>query len=266
MNFTLVKMRGNMGIGVISFDVWDTLIIDDSDEAYRESHNLPTKKQERISLYHDYYNSQINDEELIHSAIHAMENSFTEQWKKQFKTPGIRWRLNQIEKLIGKELGKPFILNESQKIELIKKLEEMELKYPIKPMPGAKDFLSRFTKSNPEIKLGIISDAIYSPGSSIRKILQANELLSYFSYFSFSDEVGNSKPSPNIFSHLCVQAESRSSQLLHIGDREVNDIIGAKEFGAQAVMCKVMKPEAQSSTTYQFSDYNDLDSILKELL
>ena len=38
---------------VISFDVWDTLIIDDSDELEKSPSN---EKQERISLYNDYYN------------------------------------------------------------------------------------------------------------------------------------------------------------------------------------------------------------------
>ena len=255
-----------MGISLISFDVWDTLIIDDSDEAYRESHGLPTKKEERLILYRDFYNQLINDGELFLTAVNQMESNFTDQWKNHAKTPGVRWRLNQIEKFIGKELGKPFILEETKKLELIKKLEEMELKYPIKPMPGAKDFLEHFTRSNPEVKLGIISDAIYSPGRSIRKILQANDLLKFFSYFAFSDEVGNSKPSPNIFSHLCAQVECESSHLLHIGDREVNDILGAKEFGAQAVMCKIMKPNSESSSVYQFTDYSDLNKILKELV
>ena len=38
----------------------------------------------------------------------------------------------------------------------------MELEFPIMPVPGGDEFLATF-KRIPQIKLGIISDAIYSP-------------------------------------------------------------------------------------------------------
>ena len=255
-----------MAINLITFDVWDTLIIDDSDEIYRKNNGLPTKKQERIDLYHQFYNSEVNNLELVSKAIAHMESSFTDQWKKEFKTPGVRWRLNQVEKFIGKSIGKPFILEESLKIDLVLKLEEMELKYPIEAMPGAKDFLERLTHQYPHLRLGIISDAIYSPGRSIRKILEGHDLLKYFSFFAFSDEVGCSKPSPEIFSFICKKANGLPAELIHIGDRQINDVDGANNFGANGILCQVNKDQIQTTATHHFVSYDQLDEIIQELM
>ncbi len=256
-----------MALKLLSFDVWDTLIIDDSDELYRKKNGLPSKSEEREDLYLNAYCSPNISPELVREAMSFMQESFTHQWKNKFKTPGVRWRLNELEKFLGRSQKKPFVLDEEVKKMLISSLEEMELKYPIKPMPGAKEFLMQWRSTYPEIKVGIISDAIYSPGRCIRKILENVELVEYFDYFSFSDEVGASKPSSKIFSYLMNQASVMPNEIVHIGDRIANDIVGAEEFGAVGVLCQVHQQNQEKSMEMKaFDQYVQLNSILGELI
>lgn len=256
-----------MNLKLLSFDVWDTLIIDDSDEIYRKTNGLPSKSEEREELYLNAYCSPNITAELVRQATSFMQESFTHQWKIKFKTPGVRWRLNELEKFLGRSQKKPYILDEELKQTLVSSLEEIELKYPIKPMPGAKEFLKQWRSTFPEIKMGIISDAIYSPGRCIRRILENVELLEYFDYFSFSDEVGASKPSSKIFSHLIKQAHVMPNEIVHIGDRVANDIVGAKEFGAVGVLCQVhQKNQEMNMEMKAFDQYTQLNSILREFI
>jgi len=257
-----------MSLKLLSFDVWDTLIIDDSDEIYRKENALPSKKQEREDLYIGAYENggEFSVDSII-NAISLMQKEFENQWKIHHQTPGIRWRLNHIEKTLGKIQKKPFILEESIKSRLIINLEEMELKYPIQIMPGVKDFLDDWHREFPKIKLGIVSDAIYSPGRSIRVILEKLDLLKYFSYFAFSDEVGASKPSQKIFKYLSEHSQTKAAEIVHIGDRFSNDIEGPMDFGSKGVLCQVNKPGSKPFDNVPcFQNYQMLLNILKEFV
>lgn len=257
-----------MSLKLLSFDVWDTLIIDDSDEIYRSENGLPTKKQERIKLYLQTYSAigSFSNDEIL-NAINLMHEEFNELWKIKHQTPTVRWRLNHIEKTLGKNQGKPLILAENIKTKLIRELEDMELKYPILAMPGIKSFLENWKKYYPEIPLAIVSDAIYSPGRSIRMILEKLELLEYFSYFAFSDEVGASKPSQKVFNFIRKQAGVSPEEIIHVGDRYVNDIDGPKNFGAMGILCQVNKSDsAPENGTLYFKNYSELIEVIKEYL
>ena len=192
-----------------------------------------------------------------------MEELYQISWKQKYETPGVRWRLNQVEKLLGRQIKKPVMIDEKIKLNLIQKLEDMELEFPIMPVPGANEFLATFKKENPQIKLGIISDAIYSPGRSIRQILQRLSLLDFFDYFAFSDEVGKSKPSPEIFKHLSEKAGITPSEFAHIGDRLSNDIIGANEFGSKGIFCGVIHQRSMEDADTSFTSYTELKELLQ---
>ena len=131
-----------MGIKLLSFDVWDTLIIDDSDEGERKKVGRPTKKQERRDLIFEAYNKDYHSfgGQLIQQSIVEMEEQYQISWKEKYETPGVRWRLNQVEKLLGRQIKKPVMIDEKIKLNLIQKLEDMELEFPIMPVQGPRNF------------------------------------------------------------------------------------------------------------------------------
>jgi putative hydrolase of the HAD superfamily len=84
--------------------------------------------------------------------------------------------------------------------------------------------------------VGIISDAIVTPGTGLRQILGDYGLLQHFDHSVFSDEAGAAKPAARVFDLACEGLGIRPAELLHIGDREANDIAGPVAYGAHCVL------------------------------
>ena len=63
-----------------------------------------------------------------------------------------------------------------------------------------------------------------------------HDMKQYFSGFSFSDEVGNSKPNRAMFDSAASQLGTEFSQMVHIGDRDHNDIKGPQALGMKGVL------------------------------
>ena len=115
---------------------------------------------------------------------------------------------------------------------LVLELENIEVK--VQPEPF-EDCLQTLKDLRKHYKLGITSDTIFTPGSGIRKILKDNEMLDLFEGFSFSDEVGVSKPHKNIFLNTLDSLNLTPHEVVHIGDRLYNDVSGAKKCGMKAI-------------------------------
>ena len=77
-------------------------------------------------------------------------------------------------------------------------LEEMEVTVPPDPIDGIAEAIAALAGS---YKLGVVSDAIYSPGRCLRQWLEMHDLIQHFDGFAFSDEVGHSKPHRDMFAH-----------------------------------------------------------------
>jgi FMN phosphatase YigB (HAD superfamily) len=61
-------------------------------------------------------------------------------------------------------------------------------------------------------------------------------LKQHFSGFAFSDEVGHAKPHPDMFEAARRQMGLGYNEMVHIGDRDHNDIKGAQTMGMRAVL------------------------------
>ena len=84
--------------------------------------------------------------------------------------------------------------------------------------------------------LAVVSDAIHSPGRCLREWLERHGLLRHFRAFAFSDEVGRSKPHPDMFHRAAAGLEVSVSERLHIGDREHNDVCGPHALDMKAIL------------------------------
>jgi putative hydrolase of the HAD superfamily len=124
-------------------------------------------------------------------------------------------------------------LPEGEFQELVRLHEDMELGVRPDLVPGAAETLRLLRQ---RYTLAVVSDAIFSPGRALRELLAGYGLLDLFSAFAFSDEVGRSKPAPEMFQRAAELAGCRIDEIVHVGDREHNDIAGAKDAGALAVL------------------------------
>lgn len=215
-------------IKAITFDLWDTVIRDDSDESKRAAQGLPGKREARRRAVH----AALDAAEPISSAdlsiaYDTMEAAFNHVWHDQHVTWSVR------ERMIVLLRGLDRTLPESALAGVIRELEEMEVTIAPDPIEGIGGAIATLAE---QFKLGVVSDAIYSPGRCLRRWLDMHGLLGYFGGFAFSDEVGHSKPHRAMFASVAEQLGVAVEDMVHIGDRDHNDIKGPHALGMKAVL------------------------------
>jgi len=246
-------------IGVVTFDLWDCLFADDTDEPKREAAGLPSKRIARRNLAHEYLSRHHEiARESSDLAYDVCEAAFNKVWHNQYVTWTVRDRYDVFLNGIGKKIPEPDFS------ELIKKHETMELDYPPDPVPGAVEALRRLKGEYPLI---VVSDTINSPGWALRELLRGAGMYDCFDAFVFSDELGKSKPAPEMFMAAAAAAGCAIRGIVHVGDRSHNDIGGAHAVGARAVLLTVVKerPLENHAPDAICNDYAKLPGILAQM-
>ncbi len=246
-------------IKALTFDLWDTIIIDDSDEAKRQAKGLPSKSRQRRILVREFLNCQEPISlEMVELAYDVTDAAFRFVWYGQCVTWTVAERLTVLLNGLRRELPQDAF------DELVRLHEEMELEV----MPDIIDGIAETLQSlKGHYKLGVISDAIFSPGRCLRELLKRYDLLHYFDHFVFSDEIECSKPDRKCFDSAAAGLGVELSELAHIGDRQEKDIAGPQNVGAKGILFPVIKDRSGANTTADAicTDYKDLPAILKTL-
>ncbi len=228
-------------IKAITFDLWDTLVVDDSDEAKRAEQGLRSKFDERRHLLWEALNdTEPIGLETVRLAYNVGDAAFNKVWKDHHITWPIAERLRVILKGLGRELP------EAAFNAVVRAHAEMEVDIPPDAMPGAAPVLERLAK---RYKLCIVSDAIVSPGNCLRRLLGNHDLASPFSGFAFSDEVGHSKPHRSMFESAAGQLGVEIGEMLHVGDRDHNDVKGPQQLGMKAILFTASRDVDKANTT-----------------
>ena len=228
-------------IKAITFDLWDTLVIDDSDEAKRAEQGLRSKFDERRHLLWEALNlAEPIELEAVRLAYNVGDAAFNKVWKEQHITWPIAKRLRLILNELGRELpGETFNA-------VVRAHEEMEVDIPPDAMPDAVPVLERLAR---RYKLCIVSDAIVSPGGCLRRLLENHGLAKFFNGFAFSDEVGHSKPHRAMFESAAGQLGGEIGEMLHVGDRDHNDVKGPQQLGMKAILFTASRDADKTNTT-----------------
>jgi FMN phosphatase YigB (HAD superfamily) len=215
-------------IRAITFDLWDTVIHDDSDEPRRAAAGLPSKREARRALVRDALaaHSAVPGE-VVDAAYDVADAAFTKVWHDQHVTWSVAERISVLLGGLGRGLPEAVLAKVTAKIEV------MELEIMPDPVPGIGDAIETLAARYP---LAVVSDAIHSPGRCLREWLERHRLLHHFGAFAFSDEVGHSKPHPDMFNRAAAGLGVDVSEMLHIGDREHNDVCGPHALGMKAIL------------------------------
>ena len=184
-------------IKAVTFDLWDTMIADESDEPKRRERGLRSKAEERPHLVWEALNEEAPIPAADVSLAYAVTDAaFIRMWKGYAITWTIEERLSILIEGLGRGLGA--VEQES----LIEALSVMEVDVPPDPIPGVEECLKILAG---RYKLCVISDTILTPGTGLRRLLDVHGLTQYFSGFVFSDEVGHSKPHRSMFDAAAAQ-------------------------------------------------------------
>ncbi len=243
-------------IGAVTFDLWDCLFHDDSDEPKRAAAGLPSKAVARRDLLFQYLSKQAPiDRAMSDLAFDVTDAAFRKVWHDEHVT----WPVNQRMRVLLEGLKRD--IPEPDFSAFVDALERMELEYQPNPAPGAVEALARL---HGKYKLAIVSDAIVTPGRNLRLLLQDAGMLQYFDFFAFSDEVGHSKPHPSVFEAVAGHYGIPIESIVHIGDRPHNDLGGPHAVGARGVLLTVVKdrPLEGHVPDAVCADYAQLPEIL----
>ncbi|MDP7547762.1 MAG: HAD family hydrolase, partial [Alphaproteobacteria bacterium] len=225
----------------VSFDLWDTIIDDDSDEPKRRAQGLRAKPVERRYLLHQALNRhQPVTEEDVNAAYAVADAAFSKAWKGDSITWTVAERLGVALKELGRELPADDLA------EVADAMGRMEVELPPDTIDGIKDALEDLSR---RYKLCIVSDTIVTPAVGLRALLDGHGLKQYFSGFAFSDEVGHSKPHPDMFNSAAGQLGVAVTEMVHIGDRDHNDIKGAQGLGMKAVLFTAKRDVDRETTS-----------------
>ena len=227
-------------ISAVTFDLWDTLIIDDSDEPKRAAEGMASKARERRNLVERFLQkTEPTPRALIDVAYDTLDAAFRHVWYNQ----DVTWTVSERLSLLLAGLKRELLPEDFE--ELVRLHEEMELM--VRP-----DLVSGVTETLRTLKdryrLGVISDAIFSPGRVLRQILSDYGAAGYFDSFVFSDEAGRSKPHPLTFEKAAADLGVKLDEIVHIGDREEKDVRGPHSVGARAVLFTAVKDRGSQNT------------------
>ena len=248
-----------MTIKAVTFDLWDTIVDDDSDEPKRAAKGLRSKREDRRQLVWSALCAvEPIDLESVTLAYDTADAGFNLVWKELH----INWTVAQRLRVVLNGLGRS--LPQDAFDRLVEDTGRMEVEIPPDAIAGIAEALAELSQ---RYKLAVVSDAIVTPGVGLKAILEGHGLARYFSAFAFSDEVGHSKPHRSMFDHACAELGVTVDEIVHIGDRDHNDVKGPHALGAKAVLFTATRDADKNATTADAicESHHDLPAIIDRL-
>jgi HAD superfamily hydrolase (TIGR01509 family) len=238
-----------MRIKAVSFDFWNTLFRDIHGSAYQEN---------RLKFFLETVRSyqECCPEKTMAAFNYASQEAYR-IWTQEHRTPNARERLEWVLSQLVLELPEDVLSP------MARSCGEMIHQFPPVLIEHVKEVLEKLSQ---HYQLAVISDTGYSPGTVLRETMARNGILDYFAVLSFSDEVGRSKPHESIFLATAQALGIAPTEMLHIGDLEFTDVIGARAVGAKAVLFAADLAELPDSVAdYVVKSHLELITILAEL-
>lgn len=139
------------------------------------------------------------------------------------------------------------------------------LDFPPEPI---EDALEAVKETSALVPIAIISDTGFSPGRNLRVLMEREGFTPYFTATTFSDEMGVAKPQRPMFEKTAAQIGVAANELLHIGDLEPTDIVGAHQVGSKGGLFTAVNDRFADNTSadYIFPCWRDFINLLPELV
>ena len=179
-------------------------------------------------------------EEQVERACSLESETHNQIWRNEHRT------LSAAERIARMLAHLKVCLPDQVMSELASAYEEGILERPPVLIEGVRQSLEQLRG---RYRLGVISDVGFSPGRVLKEVLRQNGLLDLFDSLIFSDEAGCSKPHAEVFRRTAEKLSAAPGEIVHVGDLEFTDIVGAKRAGLYAIRFVGITPMAENETT-----------------
>lgn len=213
-------------IRAVSFDLWQTLIFD-SPELERERSRLRLAGMERILSQ-----ARPVDQEALSQAYRRSGQALVEAQAREadMDTP------EQVAFMLRCLPGDfAWALEEAEAFEgLLRAYVDPVL--AVKPAlgEGSREVLAWLKAQGYGVAL--ISNTGRTPGCMVRRLLGELGILDSFDVLVFSNELGYTKPHPEIFRAALRELGVGAQEAAHVGDNPTTDLVGARKAGLRAVL------------------------------
>lgn len=237
-----------MTIKAISFDFWHTLFTERPGASLLYQHRKRSLLAKAVLRHRDLAHAELEHACRLEAEAH---NSI---WREQHRTLAAGDRVTRI--LAHLDVSLP----DAAFAELVASFEEGILEHPPVLVDGARETLENLSR---RYRLGIISDVGFSPGRMLKRVLADQDLLDVFGSLVFSDEAGRSKPHEEVFQRTARALSAEPEEIVHIGDLEHTDIVGAKRAGYHAIRFTGVTPMKENETTIADFVTDDLRDVAR---
>ena len=235
-----------MRIKAISFDFWHTLFTEQPGAFRLYQHR-------RRSLLAEMFPQQSPRLEADLARACSIEAEYHQRiWQEEHRTLPATERVSAILNHLDFAVSEPMLAT------IVARFEEGILEHPPVLIDGAREALRGLAE---RYRLGIISDVGFSPGRVLKRVLADNDLLDVFDSLVFSDEAGRAKPHIEVFQSTGRSLSAEPGEMVHVGDLERTDIIGAKRAGYRAIRFVGVTPMEEGETTIADFVTDDLTDI-----
>ncbi|MDR1116434.1 MAG: HAD family hydrolase [Tannerella sp.] len=205
----------------ISFDLWLTLICSN-----------PLFRKKRAEFIAETYNPENRDASEIERFIKERDKVFD----RYNEMNGTKLPAEEMyRQVLGKIKGNDCRATSENAGRLMKVSNELFMEYSPHLLNNHIPHILEELKSR-GVTLSIGSNTGFVEGDVLRKALKKLNILHYFSFLVFSDEIKTSKPASSFFRHIANQANLPQSRILHVGDNPKTDYQGAISFGFNALL------------------------------
>ena len=240
-------------ISCITFDLWNTLILDKPEFGEnRAKLRIEGIKHTLFSIGEMFSENTLQEaysqciDACNKNRLHGKDISFDMQIEIFIKKidPSLLSRLTDkdFSEILSSYLN-PFYL------------------YPPPVHPKASKVLAKLKSDG--YKLGLISNTAMTPGTTFRKYMDNHQILHYFDVLTFSDEVKLAKPSHKIFDITLSKLSANPESTIHIGDDFDNDVVGGLKAGLKVIWINLSQVKRTIITpTYVV---NDLEQVITKI-
>jgi len=212
-------------ITAVTFDLWQTLLLDNRDLGQARTLIRLEGAQNAIAQFGEAF-----DLEHIREAYRAC---YRECRRIREENLDVSFR-EQVEIFINNiDDGLVERLDEEAILEVVRTYGDSFWAHPPVPHTDARSVLRDVKAMG--LGIGLISNTGMTPGETFRQYMDQQGLLQYFDVLTFSDEVKISKPAKEIFQMTLESLGATAAHTVHVGDHVKNDVAGANRCGLKTV-------------------------------